>query len=45
MFKQKKVLYVYSNLFNLFISIIQGLKNLKICKILIIIDFLLHFSQ
>ena len=29
----KLILYVHSNPFYLFISIIQGLKNLKICKI------------
>ena len=30
----KLILYVYTNSFYLFLSIIPGLKNIKICKIL-----------
>ena len=36
------ILYIYSNSFCLFFSIIQGLKNLKKCKILIIFNLLLY---
>ena len=45
MFKHNKlIIYVYSNSFHLFISIIEGLRNLKICKILIIFDLFFIFS-
>ena len=41
-FKLKKlILYVYSNSFYLFISIIQGLRNLKIYKVLMNFDYIL----
>ena len=46
--RNKLIVYVYSNLFYLFLSIIQELRNLKIYKILrnlIILDFLLYFSR
>ena len=40
----KLILYVHSNLFYLsFFFVVQGLKNLKICTILIIFDFFIVF--
>ena len=42
----KLILYDdYSNSVDLFLFIIKRLRNLKICKILIIFDFLLYFPR